>query len=75
MMSRAYQPIIAAHEIRSTDHPSIRAGTSGEIIGISGDIPPHYCVTFWPSGRDREPPRSGFGVATGQGRDRLRAGR
>ena len=55
MMSRAYRPIIAAHEIRRTDHPPIRAGTSGEIIGISGDIPPHYCVTFWPSGRDRAP--------------------
>ena len=32
-------------------------------------------VTFWPSGRDREPPTSGFRLATGQGRHRLRAGR
>ena len=52
MMSRAYLPIRAAHEILTTDHPPIRAGTPGEIIGVSGDIPPSYCVTFWPDGRD-----------------------
>jgi len=38
MMSRAYLPIRATHEIRTTDHPPIRAGTPGEIIGVSGAL-------------------------------------
>ena len=49
MMSRIPFPVIATHDIRSSS-PLIKAGTPGEITGISGATPSHYTVSFWPFG-------------------------
>ena len=50
MMTRIPIPVIASHDLRRGHGVVIRQGTHGELTGVTGAIPGHYTVTFWPSG-------------------------
>jgi len=50
MMTRIPIPVVATHDLRRGQGPIIKRGTPGEVTGVTGAVPGHYTVTFWPFG-------------------------
>ena len=52
MMTRIPVPVVATHDLRVASGVFIKRGTPGNLTCVTGAVPGHYTVLFWPAGLD-----------------------